>query len=285
MSALRIITVVALSEIAFTILAMCVNPGTVQAKEDPRDRVQVTTHRIMEQKDVPVYRYKIIKKYPHDTTSYTEGLVMSGGSLYEGTGLFTRSTLTKRNLETGAVLEEKVLAPRYFGEGITVLGDEVYELTYLSNTGFVYDKNDLTLKREFQYPAQGWGLTNDGTHLIMSDGSSALIFLDPSTMKVTHYIIAADTVGRVGFLNELEYVDGSIYANVWQTLFIAKISAKSGKITGWIDLSGLNPDPAKLKYPYVLNGIAYDKKTGHLLVTGKCWPYIYEIQLVPVEDR
>ena len=210
---------------------------------------------------------------------------MSGDYLYEGTGLFTRSGLMKLNLETGDILNEKVLDSRYFGEGVTVLGDEIFQLTYLSNTGFVYDKTSLTLKREFRYPAQGWGLTNDGKHLIMRDGSSALIFLDPGTLEVKHYIIVSDIIGRVGFLNELEYFDGSVYANVWQTNYIAKISAKSGKITGWIDLTGLNPDPKKLKYPFVLNGIAYNKKSNRLLVTGKCWPEIYEIRLVLVTDR
>jgi glutamine cyclotransferase len=282
---MRTISTLAVAGIAVMALAGCLNPDPVQAKEDPRERVQITRDRIMAQKDIPLYTYRIIKKYPHCTTSYTEGLAMSGGYLYEGTGLFTQSRLIKRNLETGDILKEKVLDSRYFGEGVTVLGDEIFQLTYLSNTGFVYDKNRLTLKREFQYPAQGWGLTDDGNHLIMSDGSSALIFLHPATGKVTHYIIVSDNIGSVGFLNELEYVDGSIYANVWKTHFIAQISPESGKITGWIDLSGLDPDPAKLKYPYVLNGIAYDKKSSHLLVTGKCWPHIYEIQLLLVKDR
>jgi glutamine cyclotransferase len=280
-------TVIASAMLVLALIALtgCLNPRAVQAKEDPRERVQVTKERVTAQKDIPLYTYKIIKKYPHSRTSYTEGLVMSGDYLYQGTGLFTQSKLIKRSLETGDILKQKVLASRYFGEGVTVLGKEIFQLTYLSNRGFVYDKDTLARKREFRYPAQGWGLTTDGKDLIMSDGSSALIFLDPTTFKVTHYIIVADNVGRVGFLNELEYVDGSIYANVWQTNFIAKISAESGKIIGWIDLTGLNPDPAKLKYPYVLNGIAYDKKTGHLLVTGKCWPKIYEIQLVLVKDR
>lgn len=271
--------------IAVITLTGWLHPFTVQAKDDPRERVQVTRDRIVEQKDIPLYTYKIIKKYPHHTTSYTEGLEMSGDFLYEGTGLFTKSRLIKQNLRTGDILEGKVLDGRYFGEGITVLGDEIFQLTYLSNTGFVYDKDNLKVKREFQYPAQGWGLTHDGKHLIMSDGSSALIFLDPQTLSVAYYVIVSDNIGRVGFLNELEYVRGAVFANVWQTNFIARVSPKSGKITGWIDLKGLNPDPEKLKYPYVLNGIAYDEKTGRLLVTGKCWPEIFEIELVLVKDR
>jgi glutamine cyclotransferase len=282
---MRIIMALIVWGIAVMALTAYLIPCAAQAKKDPRERVQVTKNRIDAQKSIPLYRYVIIKKYPHHTTSYTEGLVMSGDYLYEDTGLFTRSALMKLNLETGDIMKEKVLDSRYFGEGVTVLGDEVFQLTYLSNTGFVYDKDSLALKREFRYPAQGWGLTNDGRHLIMSDGSSALIFLYPATMKVKHYIIVSDSIGRVGFLNELEYLDGSVYANVWQTNYIAKISAKSGKITGWIDLTGLNPDPEKLKYPFVLNGIAYNKKTDHLMVTGKCWPEIYELQLVLVKDR
>ncbi len=270
---------------AVIILTGWLHPFAVQAKDDPRERVQVTKDRIVQQKDIPLYTYKIIKKYPHRTTSYTEGLDMSGGLLYEGTGLYTKSRLIKQDLGTGDILKEKVLDERYFGEGITVLGDEIFQLTYLSNTGFVYDKSSLTVKREFQDPAQGWGLTDDGKNLIMSDGSSALIFLDPQTLNVMNYVIVSDNIGRVGFLNELEYVRGSVFANVWQTNFIARVSAESGKITGWIDLTGLNPKPEKLKYPYVLNGIAYNEKTDRLLVTGKCWPEIYEIELVLVKDR
>ncbi len=282
---MRAIATLVLSGIAVVALAECLNPHTLQAKEDPRERVQITKDRVMKQKDIPLYTYKIIKKYSHDTTAYTEGLAIDRGYLYEGTGLFTQSRLIRRNLETGKILKEKVLDSQYFGEGITVLGDEVFQLTYLSNTGFVYDKASLTLKRRFCYPAQGWGLTDDGRQLIMSDGSSALIFLDPTTLNVNDYVIVSDNIGRVGFLNELEYVDGQVYANIWQTNFIARVSAESGKVTGWIDLTGLNPNPTKLKYPYVLNGIAYDKKTRHLLVTGKCWPEMYEIQLVLVKDR
>ena len=278
---------VALLVSAITIIAVVgfLNPKPVPAKEDSGERVQITRNRILAQKDIPLYTYQIVKKYPHHTTSYTEGLVMSGGWLYEGTGLFTKSKLMKQNLQTGKILQEKVLDSRYFGEGVTVLGDEIFQLTYLSNVGFVYDRNSFALKREFRYPAQGWGLTNDGEQLIMSNGSSALMFLDPASLKLKRYITVSDNRGRVGFLNELEYIDGSVYANVWQTDFIAKISPQSGQVTGWIDLTGLNPDPEKLKYPYVLNGIAYNKQTKHLLVTGKCWPEIYEIQLVPVTER
>ena len=267
------------------VVSLSLSASAVLASDDSKERVQVTRHRIEAQMSIPLYTYKIIKKYPHHRSSYTEGLVMSGGYLYEGTGLITQSKLLKQDLETGKILQEKILNPHYFGEGVTVLGDEIFQLTYMANTGFVYDRDSMTLKREFHYPWQGWGLTNDGRQLITSNGSSALIFLDPATMKIERYVLVSDDSGDVGFLNELEYVDGSIYANVWQTNFIARISPESGKITGWIDLTGLNPDPAVLKYPYVLNGIAYNEKTKHLLVTGKCWPNVYEIELIPVKDR
>ena len=139
------------------------------------------------------------------------------------------------------------------------------------------------MKRTFHFQHQGWGLTDDGNQLIMSNGSAALIFVDPETMEAKRYVIVADQVGPVGNLNELEYIDGEVYANVWKTTLIARISPDTGAVTGWIDMSGINPDPAVLKYPFVLNGIAYDEETGHIFVTGKCWPKVYEIELVPPE--
>jgi glutamine cyclotransferase len=255
-------------------------PQAAPADSDTKERVQVTRARIHGQKETPVYGYRVAKDYPHRSDAYTEGLVMSGGALYEGTGLYTRSRLMKQRLETGALVRQHPLDARYFGEGVTVLGDEVYQLTYLSNVAFVYDRDTLTPKRRLSYPTQGWGLTQDGKELIMSNGSSALLFLDPVTFAIERDVLVADEVGPVGFLNELEYVDGAVYANVWQSDFIARIDPRSGKVTAWIDLTGLNPDPQRLKYPYVLNGIAYNRETGRLLVTGKCWPKVYEIDLV-----
>jgi glutamine cyclotransferase len=152
-------------------------------------------------------------------------------------------------------------------------------LTYLENTAYVYDQNTLQPKGEFRYVTQGWGLTNNGRQLLMSNGSSAILFLDPKSFTVKRRILVTDDVGPVGFLNALEFADGNLYANVWQTDFIAIIRPDNGKIIGWINLTGLNPEPAVLVYPYVLNGIAYDDDTGCLLVTGKCWPHVYEIEL------
>ena len=147
----------------------------------------------------------------------------------------------------------------------------------------MYQRDDFQLKRTFQFQHQGWGLTDDGTQLIMSNGSAALIFLDPETLEAKRSVVVADTVGPVWNLNELEYIDGEIYANIWKTTLIARISPETGAVTGWINMSGINPDPAVLKDPFVLNGIAHDEETGHLFVTGKCWPRVYEIEIVSPE--
>src|SRR5262249_46302567 len=158
--------------------------------------------------------------FPHDPTSYTEGLVMAGGVLYEGTGLYGQSKLRKLDVDTGAVRDELRLSSEYFGEGVTVLRDDVYQLTYQSNVGFVYDRRTFALKRPFAFSTQGWGLTTDGTRLIMSNGSAALVFLDPASMAQTGYVVVKSPETAVGFLNELEYIDGRVYANVWQTNLI-----------------------------------------------------------------
>jgi glutamine cyclotransferase len=188
-------------------------------------------------------------------------------------------------LRTGQVFNELPLERRYFGEGITVLDGVIYQLTYLANIGFAYDQATLRRKDSFRYVGQGWGLTHDGTQLLMSDGSSTIAVVDPKSFQVVNHLFVSDDIGPVGFLNELEYVDGKLYANIWQTNFIAIIAPQSGKIIGWIDLTGLNPDPAVLVSPYVLNGIAYNKETGRLLVTGKRWPHVYEIDLVLREKQ
>lgn len=266
-------------------LCGCYATNIKQGEKAPKNLGQACREEILSQDTIPVFTYKIIKTYPHDVTSYTEGLQIHDGYLYEGTGRYGQSRLLKIDLETGKVIQQKKLSPRYFGEGITVFQDQIYQLTYKSNVGFIYDKDSFSLKKSFHYPTQGWGMTTDGTDLIMSNGSAALIFLDPKTLQQKRYIIVSDDKSEIGFLNELEYANGEVYANIWQKNLIAKISTKTGKVTAWIDLMGINPDPAKLKYPYVLNGIAYNKKSGHLIIAGKCWPELYEIALVPREKQ
>jgi glutamine cyclotransferase len=256
------------------------NPAQ-QAAQEEAAREKELNQQLLQAKDAPVYGYEVLQTYEHDSTAYTQGLVMDGGLLYEGTGLNGASRLTKGELESGEVLLRVDLESQYFGEGVTVMGDEVFQLTYKSNLGFVYDKESFELEKTFGYPTQGWGLTHDGDHLIMSDGSSTLHFLDPRTLQETGSLAVKDNQGPVNNLNELEYIDGEIYANIWKASLIAIISPETGEVTGWIDLAGLNPDPVELAGEYVLNGIAYDLVAERLLVTGKCWPHIYEIELVP----
>lgn len=255
------------------------------ASPPPSDYRQVPRERIIGQSAIPVYGFRVVATYPHDRQAYTEGLVISGGLLLEGSGLYGNSRLTQSDLKTGHLIRERRLAPDDFGEGVTALDGAVYQLTYLSNTGFIYDLATLAPRGTFRYPVQGWGLTTDGRHLLMSNGSSAILVLDPRTMAIERTLYVADRVGPVGFLNELEYWDGKIYANVWQTNFIAIIAPESGAVVGWIDLAGLNPSPETLKYPFVLNGIAVNPATGRLLVTGKTWPAIYEIELTREPGR
>lgn len=238
---------------------------------------------ILTQKEIPVYSYRVLNEFDHDETSFTEGLAIEDGVLYESAGLWDQSRLVSVDIRTGEIQRRHDLAPLYFAEGITVLGDEIFQLTYQSCIGFVYQKDDFQLNRTFHFQHQGWGLTNNGNQLIMSNGSAALIFVDPETMAATRYVVVVDQAGPVGSLNELEYIDGEIYANIYKTTLIARISPDTGAVTGWIDMKGINPDPAVLKDLFVLNGIAYDEETGHLFVAGKCWPKIYEIELVPPE--
>jgi len=241
----------------------------------------VTRARVYGQTDAPVQTYRILETLPHDVNDYTEGLFIHDGYLYEATGEYGKSRLKKSNLATGEVICERCLDARYFGEGAAAIDDKVYRLTYLSTHGFIYRADDLELESTFRYPGQGWGLTTDGKHLIMSNGSAAILFLDPRTCKVEHYIVVEDAYSEVGFLNELQYVDGEIYANVWETDYLVRFSAKTGKVNGWVDLDGLNPDPVRLVDPHVLNGIAYNDEKDTLLVTGKNWPAIWHIALVP----
>ena len=233
------------------------------------------------QAGVPVYGYRVLQAFPHDRRAFTQGLVMTDGVLYEGTGLNGRSSLRRVDLETGAVLQSRELPRQYFGEGITVLGSNIIQLTWRSGVGFIYDRDTFARQRTFTYPAEGWGLTTDGTHLIASDGTATLRFLDPETFAEKRRLTVIDQAGPVTRLNELEYVQGRIFANVWQTERIAIIDAQSGRVTGWLDLSGLLPPEERTRSVDVLNGIAYDVRSGRLYVTGKLWPRLFEIELVP----
>jgi glutamine cyclotransferase len=229
---------------------------------------------------IPEYGYRVVHAYPHDRNAFTEGLFYKDGFLYESTGLEGRSSIRKERLETGEVLQSRAIAPQYFGEGIVAWKDRLIELTWKSQVGFVYDLSTLAPLADFHYPGEGWALTRDEHRLIMSDGTPNLRFLDPDTLKeVGRVTVTAD--GRpVPDLNELEYVKGEVYANIWQTDRIARIDPATGKVVGWIDLTGLLPDADRTEPVDVLNGIAYDAARDRLFVTGKLWPKLYEIKLV-----
>lgn len=227
----------------------------------------------------PIYGYQVVNIYPHDPHAFTQGLVYEDGILYEGTGLEGKSTLRKVDLKTGTVLQLYELSNEYFGEGITVWGDKIFQLTWESNIGFYYDKQSLTPLGQFYYATQGWGLTHDGQRLIMSDGSATLYFLEPGTFMEISRLQVTDENGPVDKLNELEYVRDEIFANVWPTERIARISPLNGKVLGWIDLTGLL-GYYKNREVDVLNGIAYDANNDRLFVTGKYWPKLFEIKLI-----
>lgn len=227
----------------------------------------------------PTLGYRVVRSYPHDREAYTQGLVYREGLLYESTGLNGQSSLRKVRLETGEVLQIRRLDQRYFGEGISLVGREILQLTWQTEVGFVYDLATFEPKRTFKYAGEGWGLTSDGSRLIMSDGSPVLRFLDPATQRVTGRLQVRDAGVPVEELNELEFVKGEIYANVYQTHRIARISPKTGLVTAWIDLTGLL-SPRDAAGVDVLNGIAYDADKGRLFVTGKLWPRLFEIQVV-----
>ncbi|MCP4109801.1 MAG: glutaminyl-peptide cyclotransferase [Desulfobacteraceae bacterium] len=234
----------------------------------------------MQEKVIPVYSFEIINTYPHDPNAFTQGLIFDGGIMYEGTGLNGRSSLRKVDLETGQILKICTLPAQFFGEGITVYNNNIIWLTWKSKTGFVCDKESFKLLHKFSYPTEGWGITYDGKSLIMSDGTSVLYFLDPDTFTETGRVEVRENSNPVTMLNELEYIRGEIYANVWQTDRIARIDPKTGQVTGWIDMGGLLSYKDITRPVDVLNGIAYDSENNRLFVTGKLWPKLFEIKVV-----
>ena len=232
---------------------------------------------------VPVVGYRIVNTYPHDPRAFTQGLVFADDALYEGTGLRGPSSLRKVDLKTGNILQVRQLPARFFGEGITIYGNRVIQLTWRARVGFVYDRQTFQLLHTFNYPTEGWGITHDGRSLIMSDGTSTLYLLDPQTFQEVDRLEVHTRDGPVSRLNELEYVQGEIYANVWKTDRIARISPQTGEVLGWIDLEGLLKPEDRYRRIDVLNGIAYDVKNDRLFVSGKLWPKLFEIELVVLE--
>ena len=238
----------------------------------------LTTPALAETPTSPTrYGFRVVNTYPHDPGAFTQGLVYENGYLYEVTGLRGQSTLRRVDLNSGEVVQSLALNPELFGEGITLFGDRIIQLTLSAGLGFVYDRVSFTKLEEFSFTPEGWGITHDGRQLIMSDGTAELRFLDPDSFQETGRLLVTDDGIPVPMLNELEYVEGEIYANVWQTDRIVRISPDTGALIGWIDLTGLRAENPRAG---VLNGIAYDSEGQRLFVTGKNWPELFEISLI-----
>lgn len=262
--------------------ALCVAPEQIAASAQLRPTPAAPDTRTAPA-PVPTFSYRVVNIYPHDPTAFTEGLQYIDGQLYESTGLNGHSELRRVDLASGAVQQRCALPEQAFGEGLTVLGGMIYQLTWQNGTGMVYDKASFQFLRTFRYTGEGWGMTTDGQQLITSDGTPTLRWLDPATLQETAHVGVYDDHGPVVKLNELEYVDGAILANVWQTDRIARIDPASGAVTAWIDLSGLLSAADRAQPVDVLNGIAYDSAGKRLFVTGKYWPKLFEIALVPAQ--
>jgi glutamine cyclotransferase len=227
-----------------------------------------------------VYSFTIVNTYPHDRNAFTQGLLIDDGFLYESTGLYGNSSLRRVELENGQVLQIYTLSPQYFGEGIAAYEGKIIQLTWQSQTGFVYDEGSFEFLQKFDYSTEGWGITYDGSHLIMSDGTSTLYFLDPENFQKTGQIEVHDSAGSIDNLNELEYIKGDVYANIWMKERIAIINPQTGQIKGWINMTGLQSTQNQ-DMNDVLNGIAFDEKADRLFVTGKRWSQLFEIKLIP----
>ena len=225
--------------------------------------------------------YRVIHTYPHDPRAFTQGLIYEDGHLYESTGLNGRSSLREVDLRTGKVIKEKMLPQRYFGEGLTNWGDTLVQLTWVAHTGFVWNRSTFQLIRTFHFSGQGWGLTQDGHDLIMSDGTPTLRYLNPKTFQVVRRLTVTYHGKPVREINELEYIRGEIWANIWMTNRIARISPVTGHVIAWINMKGIIPDVELRSSNAVLNGIAWDKADNRIFVTGKLWPKLFQIQVVP----
>ena len=225
--------------------------------------------------------YVIVNEFPHDTEAFTQGLAWDSGNVYEGTGLHGQSSLRRVNLHTGKVEIQRNYDKQIFAEGITIYKDKIYQLSWKNNLIFQYDKHDMSLANSMNFPYQGWGITHNEELLIVSDGTDRLYFLDPNTIAEKHRIYVHDNQGRVDQLNELEYINGMIYANIWNSEKIAIIDPENGFVTSYLDLRGLSSQQKSEKKSGVLNGIMYDPENDRLFVTGKLWSSIFEIKIVP----
>jgi glutamine cyclotransferase len=230
------------------------------------------------------YSYEIVGSYSHHPKSFTQGLALEGGILYESTGLYGKSSVMRSELKSGRKLSERPLDSRYFGEGLTIVGGRIIQITWREGKGFVYDKESLILLTSFSYPGEGWGLAYDGSKLILSDGTPFLRFLDPKTFKEERRLEVRSVTGAVPFLNELEFVEGEIFANIWRTDKIARISPTDGLVKGWIDIGGLRALSGNPDSEAIANGIAFEQRSKRLIVTGKYWSKVFDIRPVKKGD-
>ena len=259
--------------VAVCLTACQEKPGEVQRLAEAR--------KVPEWKAHPMLGYEVIREFPHDSEAFTQGLLLSQGQWIESTGGYETTSIRRVERESGKVLMKTDLPAELFGEGAAEMDGKIYQLTWMSQRGFVYDAKTLQKVENFQYQGEGWGLTNDASSLIMSNGSDRLRYLDPKTFHVWRELSVSINGEPVNHLNELEFIEGEIFANVWHTDRIVRINPKDGNVIGVIDLSGIDAKEKRRDPEHVLNGIAYDPKTGEMFVTGKCWPKIYQIQLVP----
>jgi len=259
-------------------LLLATNASCLAPSDDVAESAVLRPQKSVE---IPTYSYRVVCTFPHDPTAFTQGLLYDDGFLYESTGQYGQSSLRKVALKTGAVVQLRPLDDRFFGEGLALFGNRLFQLTWRANKGFVYRLDSFEPLAEFAYPTKGWGLTSDGELLIMSDGSSTLYFRDPFTFAEVGRVAVVAYGSPVSQLNELEWVAGEVFANIWQTDTIARIDPASGQVVGWIDLTGLLSDADRRgSNAEVLNGIAYDPAGERLFVTGKWWPKLYQIELV-----
>jgi glutamine cyclotransferase len=266
--------------IPVTIFFIACSAGQVTSRSQEASENR-SAERMKSAAAVRSFTYEVIKTYPHDPDAYTQGLVFHEDALFESTGLNGRSSIRKVDLQTGKVLKKVDLTPQFFGEGLALLNGRAYQLTWQSQRGFIYDLAEFGLISTFSYTGEGWGLTHDGRSLIMSDGTPRIRFLNPDTFAVERVISVTDGALPISQINELEYIKGEIYANIYQTERIARIDPQSGKVTAWINLAGLLSPEDRKRPVDVLNGIAYDEARDRLFVTGKYWPKLFEIKLKP----
>ena len=266
------------------ILLFCIGIVFVSCgKKEPSPQSNSSSNLSQAQSPVVQYTYDVVNVYPHDPTAFTEGLQYYKGDLYESTGLEGQSSMRRVELATGKVLQKTDVDPKYFGEGFVISGDKVIQLTYTTQIGFIYDLKTLSQTGTWNYQGEGWSLTTDGTNIIMSNGTERLKYLDPSTLSVVKTLDVQQSGLPVEYINELEYINGEIWANIWRTDSVIRIDPATGNIKGWIDLSGLlSPLERNSKNVDVLNGIAYDQEHDRIFVTGKNWPKLFEIKVKQV---